>query len=95
MWLKSKLKIKNITLTRERRGNWRNCYILRINGFGCLPILNAIMPYLLIKKKNAILLKEYIESRLDQKWRESYTHRHHKIFLTIKKLNKKGKERNA
>ena len=70
--------------------NNKQIFLYVKQGFGILPILVGILPFLRVKRERAILLIEYIKIRLKQNWREPYTKRHYEIYDEIKKLNKRG-----
>lgn len=89
-WLKEKLKCGTISLSKNKRENQRDTYIIRKSGFGILPILNGISPYTIIKKKNTILIKKFIKIRLNQKWKETYSKELFNIHSKIQKINKRG-----
>ena len=76
-----------------RKYNGENCkplYELNIQDLkGIRVFLKAIQPYLIIKKKQAELMIEFIESRLSHKG-SGYTEREMEITGLITALNKKG-----
>jgi len=63
---------------------WRCSSVL-----GILNILNAVKPYLIVKRKQAELLIEFCNLRLKN---EKYTEREYEIVKLLKKLNEKGVE---
>lgn len=89
-WLSKKLPYGNIAYRNRKQENCKICYSFAKCGFGILPVLNGILPYLVIKKKQAELVKKFIEIRLDQKWQEPYSEELFTIYNEVKKLNQKG-----
>jgi len=62
----------------------------------CLLFCNRLMPYLVLKKDRAILLKSFLESRINQKPENNkahtkpYTKAQLDFYLKLKKLNSRG-----
>ncbi len=86
-WLKG---VGIITIKKDKREKNKICYNYLKTGFGILPLLNIIIPHLIVRKQQAIMLKKFIELRLKDKWLTSYSKREISLYETIKKLNKRG-----
>jgi len=60
------------------------------NDYATKPVLEAIRPYLILKRRHADLVLEFISLRLSRKrWCEAYTAREIEIVEEVKKLNVK------
>lgn len=60
------------------------------NDYAAKPVLEAIKPYLILKRRHADLVLEFISLRLSRKkWCEAYTARELEIVEEITKLNAK------
>lgn len=58
-----------------------------LTGFGIVPFLEAIEPFLVIKKLQCRLLKKFIELRGQQKWKTGPTNEMLEIMNDIRALN--------
>ncbi len=81
----------------SKNPKWKDQRIVELNGFKrCKKLLNIILPYMNGKKKQAELINEFIDYRM-----QFYNNRHihcddkeEQYFLQLKELNKKGKSFN-
>ncbi|HEY5631631.1 MAG TPA: LAGLIDADG family homing endonuclease [Nitrososphaeraceae archaeon] len=91
-WIKKMLDRGVITKSSTRKNiKWKTCYSYIKNGVGLLPILNLIIPYLKVKKKQAELLRQFILLRLEREWGSKfYSKEEIDIYTELKKLNKRG-----
>lgn len=90
-----KKQFKNFNKKWKVPLEWRVCARKEI-----INLLEQVLPYLIIKKKHAILLLEYLKIR-EQQEREriafmkeqqiKYNERQDKIYEKLKELNKKGR----
>ena len=53
-------------------GKWQNQHKWRVTGKGVLPVINAILPYLIVKKAQAILCIEYCKY-IGKRYGQRYT----------------------
>jgi hypothetical protein len=76
------------------RGNRRTLWRISIQDVRKLtPLLRAILPYLIIKKKHAELLLKWCELRLTYVFRKrpkGYSEKEREIYLALKHLNTRG-----
>lgn len=69
----------------------RPMYKIQCNSRKAYPLLKEILPFLRLKKRQAELLIEWLESRYSRKeFRIPYTQREREIYKEIKLLNKRG-----
>lgn len=95
-YLREFLGIGNITTNgvKFQEHNWKKAYIIVIGGWQDIhDLLEQIIPYLIIKRKQAELLYEASKLHLPNLGRSSklYSKRIFEIQEEITKLNKKGK----
>lgn len=87
-WLRPRLG--NCTLKKPHTKTRKAVYILQIARLMDIKtLLEQISPYLIVKKKQAELLLEFCNLRLQGKWRE-YNPRLWEIAKEIRKLNRRG-----
>lgn len=56
-WLTKKLSAVPLKRSRQKLNpKWRTVYVYRIVGYAMAPILEAVLPYLIIKRKQAELM---------------------------------------
>ena len=87
-WLKARIQFGNVVSRgKPRKSNWKKGYIFMIEyAWKCKVVLELILPYLILKRRQAELLLEYCSSHEKGK----YTERDLVIFLELKALNKRG-----
>jgi len=90
LWIQKKIGKGTIVKDVRKGKNYKTRWQYSKQGFGLLPFLLKIIPYLRIKKKHAILLKKFITIRLNQKFKEPYSDKLWEIYEELKKLNKRG-----
>lgn len=90
-WLKSKTRLKREFRTyRSHKINRKSVHAININRMGdVLAFLTAILPYLIVKKKQAELMVEYCRGRLSS-WPKPLTEKDLEFYSQIKALNKRG-----
>jgi hypothetical protein len=72
-----------------RRGNAKAKHLVSLAGVKTLPFLEAIEPYLVLKKEHAELVIRYINGRLGRP-RSRYTDEERQIALRVTELNERG-----
>ena len=90
-WLHSKLGGRKNSLSNnlvKRAYIWQTSDIARIYA-----ILRETMPYLILKRENAVLVLELVERRLSRLKSAKYEERDIQIYHLVKKLNVKGPKR--
>lgn len=101
-WLCEKLKKLNISFSflidRPKKKNWKECYIIIIREMESIrKFLYEIKDYLIVKRTQAELLLEFVESRLKKihyfDGYNTYTEREKEIIEKIRKMNSR-KHRN-
>ena len=78
----------------ENRRHHRGIYRVAVRNQGyLLELLKCLLPYLIIKRRQAELLVEYIEQRQNawaKGWHKPTTARDHEIFKELRILNLRG-----
>ena len=81
--------------SRKKQKNNKQLYALYIQDLdGIQYCLKKILPYLVIKKEQAILLNEYVKLRLKNR-NKGYSDRELEIAKLFKTINKRGDSQNA
>ena len=81
--------------SRKKQKNNKQLYALYIQDLeGIQSCLKQILPYLVIKKEQAILLNEYVKLRLKNR-NKGYSDRELEIAKLFKTINKRGDSQNA
>jgi len=96
-WISEKVGYGTKWYVNDARGNRKPMYSFRIQTYAdIIEFIEAIIPYLKVKKQQAQLLKEYCELRLKSPLRNPLTGkmtlegRMLEIYKTMKNLNKRG-----
>jgi hypothetical protein len=91
-WLRDKMGLGYITQYIPKKASYNNSYLFSlIRAEEIIQVLDAVEPYLVIKKKHAELLKEFCQLRTHRKKTEPYTEREHQIYVELKNLNRRGR----
>ncbi len=97
-WIKNKLPNIRCRIEKDHRNpRWKPRHELYYQKHsGVYSFLKGIYPYLIIKKKHAELMLEFIEIRKNAKWGNrwhgtGYSSREFEIEREIRKLNRKGR----
>lgn len=77
-------------VTKCRNGRQVPYLRASLTGFGILPFLQALIPYLKAKKLQANLVSAYILLRYEQEWRASPSEKMMEIYQDVKMLNSQG-----
>lgn len=79
--------------------NWKPAgHVVISNMYPCQKLLKTLLPFLRIKRNQAILLLEFVEDRISKmssgfcKKEQKYTERNYEIYNQLRVLNRKGKE---
>lgn len=74
---------------------WSDQVVLNVRGFQrCKKLLEEIIPYLLLKKEQGILLRDYIEYRSKMNCKQPCGEIEERYWKKIQQLNEKGKRFN-
>jgi hypothetical protein len=76
---------------RKRFELYKVCYMACSEGYGILPLLKRIEPYLMVKQKQCQLVIKYIEKRLEMEMNSPYDKQDVEIMTQVRTLNMKGK----
>jgi hypothetical protein len=89
-WLSEKLSVVPLRQSRQKLNpKWRTVYVHRIVGYSMAPILEAILPYLVIKRKQAELMLAYFKERSTH-CGQGYTDKELELADQIRNLNQRG-----
>lgn len=83
-WLTSTI---NETTKADQRHHGATSMQIILRGFKISQVLQELLPYLIVKEKQAMLVIEFISERLKQKLREPFSPRCVEIFWEIRRLN--------
>jgi len=76
---------------QKQKGKWNAAYRLHISAVNDVyELLKQITPFLIIKKKQAILLMQFCEIRLSSRLGDGFSQRELDIYKKLRKLNKRG-----
>ena len=93
-WLRNKLPESKLGAYEGERKGWRRRYYVSFHGFKAGAFLKMVLPYLILKKKHALLALRFLESRLYKSKFGAYSKEEYEIYEMMKKLNVKGSTRN-
>jgi len=83
-WVKTKIGLGYIS---KKKGKPHEYWC---EGYNVKPLLDAILPYLKVKRKHAELALKFLEKRLSRKrWLDPYTAEELEIVEELRKLNEK------
>jgi len=92
--------IRELKNTQSRGSNWKKEYELRIFASGIRRIVPNILPFLLIKRRQALLIMEAVKitgdirriplSKRSIQLLEPYYERLEQLYVKIRELNKRG-----
>lgn len=81
--------------TKQKQYGCKPVYDIQLQNLnGIKRLLKQVMPYLLIKSKQASLMKEFVELRLKNR-NKGYTERELEIADVFKTINKRGESQNT
>jgi hypothetical protein len=81
--------------TKQKQYGCKQVYDIQLQDLeGIKALLKSIIPYLLIKSKQATLMKEFVELRLRNR-NKGYTDRELEIAEIFRTINKRGESQNA
>lgn len=80
----------NVKVRIPKKDTWKtNIQISIITAKRVLLFTNSILPYLIAKKENALLVKEFCESRISLPYGYPYTERELELRILLGKLQEK------
>jgi hypothetical protein len=76
----------------KKKAQWRDEYRWQVSGLTALPVLQVCLPYLIIKRKQALLALEFASTIIpgSKAIPESYRQLRADIYAQMTSLNKKG-----
>ena len=83
--------VGSIHRSREVRKDWRDKFYFNINANGMRDLLPRVIPYLILKKRVASKIIEFL-SYMKAGKRGEYPQRVYELYEEIKFLNQKGKQ---
>jgi hypothetical protein len=92
-YLISRLNLNTTTMKEKKTfpKNRKQAYLLSVRGKTILPLLKAIEPLLVVKKRQCLLVAEWIESRLNRAtYNAPYSNLEIELYEEVKRLNTKG-----
>jgi len=91
-----RLKTKFIRKTRQNP-NWKILYRISIPGNKAMQILKRLLPYLIVKRKQAKLAIDFQKMKNQKNWKRMNRDKYNKLkksyWIKFKKLNKRGIEK--
>ena len=81
-----------LRMSRAATDKWEAAWMWRVAGRGCLPILRAVLPHLVLKAQQARLLIQLEELKTGKRcsWTEGLRQKAAAIRATVMDLNRKG-----
>ncbi len=59
-WLQRVTESGQISSWTRKESNWKRCHVIQWNGVKAMPLLNAVRPYLRLKKRQADIMMEWV-----------------------------------
>ena len=87
-WLKEKLKTPLTISKNKKHPEYREKYEFFVHGYETKPFLEKILPFLIVKKRNAELLIEFINMRLSRSTHAEHLKGEKALLEQIRKLNR-------
>ncbi len=87
-WLREKLKTPVTVSKNKKHPEYRDKYEFFIHGYKTKPFLKKILPFLIVKKRNAKLLIEFINIRLSRSKHSEHSEEEQSIVEEIRKINR-------
>ena len=102
-WLQSHTESGTVTSWKHKESpKWKPCWVIAWHGRHAAAVINAVWPYLRLKRPQAKLLMQWIDiamewqaklggrARTDRRYPDSVWTEVERLALEIKKLNQKG-----
>lgn len=82
----------SITSNRRKERAWKTCYCWAISGERAVVFLELVLPYLVIKRKQAMLGLEFASTHVGKggQLTENFVQHRERIYQEMRKLNARG-----